>query len=478
MRDVSKRRLRKPAVLLLAVVAVLFIIGWLKVRPDRALSAGSGFVSHTICSETFVSGLDPNRVYAETLRPMRGIRLIDKALRYEVDATRRQVRTTVAGTFQTQAIYRDRLGCIIVRGPEPADASLPKSNQTEDSRFASGVTQEIAGRAVVEPEYEQLRTALDRAFAETKMPPHRWTKALVVAHEGRVIAERYAPGYGVDTPLIGYSATKSVINALVGILVRQGRLSVEQPAPVAAWRDPGDPRHAITIDQLMRMTSGLALEETNTGRDRASVMLYVARDMAGFAERASLETVPGSKWSYTSGNTLIISKIIREAVGGRTADVFEFAWRELFGPLGMRSAVLEHDATGTPIGSTYLFASARDWVRFGMLYLNNGMANGRRILPEGWVRYSSSPTLATDYGAGFWTNLGSSENATQRQYGGMPRDSFYAAGRLGQFVVVVPSSRLVVARFGVTHTATGDIEGMVRLVADVIAALKIQGQER
>ena len=477
MREPSKRRFRKFSVLLLAVVTAFLIVGWLKVRPDRVLSAASGFVSHTLCSETFISGLDPNRVYAETLRPMRGIRLIDKALRYEVDKTRRQVRTTIAGTFESQAIYRDTLGCIVVRGPERVEPSLPNDNQQEAWGFASAL-EETAGGAVVEPESEKLRAALDRAFAESELPPHRWTKAVVVAHQGRVIAERYAPGCGVDTPLIGYSATKSVISALIGILVRQGRLSVEQPAPVTAWRDPNDPRHAITIDQLMRMTSGLALEETNTGRDRASMMLYLARDMAGFAERASLETVPGSKWNYTSGNTLIVSKIIRDAVGGRTADVLQFAWRELFGPLGMRSAVLEFDATGTPIGSTYLFASARDWVRFGMLYLDDGVANGRRILPDGWVRYSSSPTLATDYGAGFWTNLGSSENAKQRERGGMPRDSFYAAGRLGQFVAVVPSSRLVVARFGVTHTATGDIEGMVRLVADVIASLKSQGQER
>jgi len=477
VREPSKRRFRKFSILLLAVVAAFLIVGWLKVRPDRVLKAASGFVSHTLCSETFVSGLDPNQVYAETLRPMRGIRLIDKALRYEVDKTRRQVRTTIAGTFESQAIYRDTLGCIVVRGPERVELSLPNDNQQEAWGFASAL-EETAGGAVVEPESEKLRAALDRAFAESELPPHRWTKAVVVARQGRVIAERYAPGYGVDTPLIGYSATKSVISALIGILVRQGRLSVEQPAPVAAWRDPNDPRHAITIDQLMRMTSGLALEETNTGRDRASMMLYLARDMAGFAERASLETVPGSKWNYTSGNTLIVSRIIRDAVGGRTADVLQFARRELFGPLGMRSAVLEFDATGTPIGSTYLFASARDWVRFGMLYLDDGVANGRRILPDGWVRYSSSPTLATDYGAGFWTNLGSSENAKQRERGGMPRDSFYAAGRLGQFVAVVPSSRLVVARFGVTHTATGDIEGMVRLVADVIAVLKSQGQER
>ena len=312
------------------------------------------------------------------------------------------------------------------------------------------------------------------AFAEPDRPPYRWTTAVVVVHDGHVIAERYAPGYGIDTPLLGYSATKSVTSALVGILVRQGRLAVEQPAPVAAWSDANDPRRGITVDQLLRMTSGLALDETQSPFNPVARMLYLERDMAGFAESAGLEAKPGSTWNYTSGNTLVLSRIIRDAAGGHAADVLRFAHRELFDPLGMRNVTLEIDATGTPVGSTYMLAPARAWARLGMLYLNDGVVGGRQILPEGWVRYSSTPTLETGYGAGFWTNRVTGNipwSSVPWSIPGAPRDAFFARGLLGQYVVVIPSERLVVARFGVSHGPGADIEGVGHLIADVIGAL-------
>ena len=218
------------------------------------------------------------------------------------------------------------------------------------------------------------------------------------------------------------------------------------------------------------MTSGLALDETDSGFDPGSQMLFVEPDMAGFAERARLETKPGGAWKYTGGNTLILSRIIRDAVGGHPEDVLRFVQRELFDPLGMRSTTLEFDTTGTPIGSTFVFASARDWARFGMLFLDDGVVGGRRILPEGWVGYSSSPTLGTNYAAGFW--LGSDEWRTSW---GVPRDSFFAAGMLGQRVFVAPSERLVIARFGITH---GDEEGLGRLVTDMAAIFKAPVPDR
>jgi CubicO group peptidase (beta-lactamase class C family) len=198
--------------------------------------------------------------------------------------------------------------------------------------------------------------------------------------------------------MLSWSMNKSVVNALVGILVRQGRLAVGAPAPVPAWCDPSDPRHAITVEQLMRMTSGLALDETNSGFDPASRMLFTEPDMAGFAQSAALAAPPGTRYHYSSPSTLILSRVIRDAVGGRAEDVRRFAERELFAPLGMRGVTLEFDATGTQVGSTYMYATARDWARFGLLYANDGIADGRRILPEGWVAYSASPTLGSRNG--------------------------------------------------------------------------------
>jgi CubicO group peptidase (beta-lactamase class C family) len=441
-------------------------------RPDKGLRVVTAFVSHTLCSETFVAGLDPDQTYRETFKGWPVVRRLLPAIRYEVDRGQREVRATLAGVFASRAVYRDGLGCVQARAGNPAPARMAALEKTDEKPVAEGP--HIAPPQVVEPANSRLRSAVDRAFVEPEGGPQRATKAVIIFHEDRIVAERYAPGYGIDTPLYGYSVTKSVVNALIGILVRQGRLSIDTPAPVAAWRDPADPRHAITVEQLMRMTSGLALDEKNNGFDAASRMLYLESDMAGFAESAGLIAAPGSRWYYSSPSTLILSRIVRDAVGGHPEDVLRFARGELFDPLGMQNVTLEFDAAGTPIGSTHMWASARDWTRFGALYLNDGMVGGRRILPEGWVRFSASPTpgATLGYGAGFFTNLGDSDFAKRRVLGGMPAGSFFASGTLGQRIVIAPAERLVVVRFGRSlDFPTFDIQGLMRLVADANAAV-------
>jgi hypothetical protein len=264
------------------------------------------------------------------------------------------------------------------------------------------------------------------------------------------------------------------MNALAGILVRDGKLALDQPAPVPEWSDGGDERRAITPDHLLRMTSGLAAGEESGPASPTAKMLFLERDMAAFAASARLVAKPGAQWRYASGNTLILAGIVRRAAGGRAEDVLAFARRELFGPLGMGSAVLELDVAGNPVGSTFLFATARDWLRFGLLYLHDGVVGGRRILPEGWVERSTAPTLDTSYGAGFWINRvdPAAFGATPRwSIPGAPPDTFFAGGLLGQYVAVVPSRRLVVARFGPSVRSGGDIEGLGRLIEDVSRAL-------
>ena len=464
-----RTRTRTVMVVLAAgAVLVLCAGGWLFVHVGRGIRVGTGLVSQTLCSGVFVSGVDADQLYAEAIRPIPGQTRLAKRLHYEIDRTGRQVIATWAGAFESRSVYRDGFGCTLVRGAEPDFTSL---NGKAGDGAAAGALAKSSVPITVESPNPKLEVALDSAFAEPSQPPLRRVKAIVILHDGKIVAERYAPGSGPDTPVPGYSLAKSVTSTLIGILVRQGKLSVNQPAPISAWSDPSDARRAITIDQLLRMTSGLAIEESDTGFDPVSRMLFLERDMAGFAVQARLKSAPGTGWEYTSGNTLILSRIIRDAVGGRAQDVVEFARRELFEPLGISTATIEFDSTGTPVGSIYIFMSARDWARFGALYLNDGVVDGKRILPEGWVNYSASPTLDTDYGAGFWTNRGGHGDAADRIEAGMPSDAFYGSGNLGQRVVIAPSAGLVVTRFGFTHAPGFDMRGLLRLLSAANSAI-------
>jgi CubicO group peptidase (beta-lactamase class C family) len=464
---------RTRKIILLATTTLCGALALSAVYAQQAPRVVTGFVSHTLCSAAFVSGLDPDQLYAETLDAMPGTGLISWALAYRMDRERRQVTTTLLGGAESRAVYRQDLGCRMSHGAdEIADATPP----AQENGPARASLPEIAGPAVVAPASPELAAALDRAFAEPEKPLRR-TKAIVVVKDGRIVAERYAAGYGVDTPIHGFSATKSVTSALIGILVRQGRLAVDQPAPVAAWQRPDDPRHAITVDQLLRHTAGLAMGSSlqaslGSALEPVNRMKYLERDMAGFAESSELATAPGTAWNYHDGNYVILSRLIRDAAGGRAADVVRFARRELFGPLGMRSVTLETDATGTPDGSSQMLAPARDWARFGLLYLDDGIVGGKRILPEGWVKYSAAatPNAWVGYGAGFWTNLGDSFGATYRIEHGWPRDAFFAKGTIGKYVIVIPSARLVIVRMGTSPNGPPEADGTFRLVADIVAA--------
>jgi CubicO group peptidase (beta-lactamase class C family) len=422
-------------------------------RPDLALKTGVGTAAHDLCSETFVSGLDPSQTFAESLAPRPGFRWIAPAIRYEVDRERREVRASLLGLLARRATFRGAGGCVLLDGEGTAPA-------LSVGEHAPALLADIAGPELVEPTTPALKAALDAAFAEPAQAPHRWTKAVVIVHRGRVVAERYAPGYRLDTPLLGFSMTKSVTNALVGLLVHQGRLTVTQPAPIAAWR-------ADAREQLMRMESGLDLDETGSGFDPSNRMFYTEDDMAAFAERAQVLAPPATRWSYSSASTHLVSRIIRDATGGTGEAVQRFAFRALFDVLGMRSVTFESDATGTPIGAHYLLASARDWARFGTLFVNDGVVEGQRLLPEGWVAFSTKPTLGTAYGAGWWTSLGTDSPPDRRA----PTDAFFAFGNLGQRIAVIPSEQVVIVRLARAHLPRGDMAGFEQLVVDTLAAL-------
>ncbi|HKX40543.1 MAG TPA: serine hydrolase [Burkholderiaceae bacterium] len=451
--------------------------------PGTAAHVATGYVSHQLCAAVFVAGREPEAYYRDAIEAMGGAAAF--LMRHEVDRERAEVRATIAGFAESRAIYRPPFGCVNATGTPPAGLAVaprPIVGAGIDLPPAEPLWPPIAGNAVVEPADPALRAALARAFEETTQGPKRHTEAVVVVHRNRIVAERYANGVGIETPLAGWSAAKSATNALLGILVRQGRLAMDAPAPIAAWADPRDPRHAITPDQLLRMTSGLDAGQTLrdvSAFDPAARMLFVERDMAAFAASRPLADVPGSRWTYTDPNTLLLSHIVRELSGGSAESARAFAQRELFDKLGMRHATFEFDAAGTPIGSSQLWAPARDWARLGLLYLHDGVAGGQRLLPPGWVDYSARQTPGSEsvgYGAGFWTNRGGGAGATYRIAAGIPADAFMARGSHGQYVVIVPSQQLVVVRLGPAWTARDDMDTVARLVRETIAALPSQQQ--
>ena len=252
----------------------------------------------------------------------------------------------------------------------------------------------------------------------------------MVVYGGRIVAERYAEGFNAAMPLIGWSMSKSAVNALVGLRVKDGKLALNDTALMPQWQGEDDPRRAITLDQLMRMTSGLAFDETYGGTQSDVVqMLFVKGDKAAFAADQPLAYPPGTHWAYSSGTTTIISAILRRSFANEH-DYLGYPLERLFGPLGMRSAVLEPDASGTFAASSFLYASARDFARLGLLFMRDGVWEGTRLLPEGWVAYSRKPTALSprgEYGAHVWLKL--PESSSKRQAEDADRRLLHARSR-------------------------------------------------
>jgi CubicO group peptidase (beta-lactamase class C family) len=428
----------------------------------RIAQVGTAFAAKTVCSATFVSGRSPESVKADDLGAYRSQPL--DLVEVDVDRAAGVVTARLLGFAARQAVYRDGFGCTLAIGASVATlrAAAPKLLPIPRGE---GVWPD-GERVAFEPR-AALERALDQAFAEPGAGPPRRTRAVVVVHQGRIAAERYAPGFGPGTPLPGWSMSKSVFGALAGTLVGLGLWRLDAPVPLAAWRGAGDPRAAITLDQLLAMSSGLEFEESyRAPLSDVNLMLWAGGDAGGYAAAKRLAHPPGAYWQYASGTTNVLAAAMRETLGTGYA---AYPRRALFQPLGMSSAVLETDASGTFVGSSLMFASARDWARFGLLFANDGLWKGTRVLPEGWVRYSATPAAAAaarNYGAHWWLKLARPPGAPPVE---LPPDAFHAAGHGGQYVSVVPSRALVVVRLG--HSIDDGAWDQEAFVARIISAV-------
>jgi hypothetical protein len=466
--------MKRVGLVLGVVVLVAGAVLVKRLQPGVALAVGAGYAARVTCSLAFHSGMDPEwvmrRYVSYDLGPAHAL------VKVSVDREAGTVDAVAAGLARARAIYRDGIGCTLV-----ADADEAELRRFRDPPHAPPLASDVpwpGGESpITTPPPPALVAAIEEAFTEphADADPPRQTSAVLVAHRGRLIAERYAPGIGPDTPLLSWSSAKSVIAALVGVAVREGRIDLHAPAPVPEWRDAGDPRGAITVDQLLRMSSGLAFDETYGAVNDVSRMLFTRADAGAFAAGFPPAGPPDSRWSYSSGTSNILARIVRDALGRDLESMVSWSRRAFFDPVGMRSAVFETDASGSFIGSSLFFATGRDWARFGQLHLQDGVWEGRRILPEGWSRYVSTPTPKAShggYGAGWWLNAGDPDDPTQRMWPSVPREVYSARGKSGQYVVVVPSAELVIVRLGLTQGLDESLDGiepLVRAVLDVLA---------
>ncbi|RJE82377.1 serine hydrolase domain-containing protein [Paracoccus onubensis] len=438
------------------VIIGIGLFTWLYVWPPQILRTGSNYTAKIVCSNVFVAGRDPETVLAEDVQAP-GNPLL-RLMRVEVDRSEGTVRAGLFGLLgDGLAVYRQGTGCAAVPDGDIASAKMHMTTAGND---------QVDGQKLIVSEDLALSALLDDpAITGPGM------RAVVVLRNGRIIGERYGHDSHADQPLLGWSMTKTLTAALIGTLVRESRLSVKDAGLLPQWED--DTRAEITIANLLAMESGLAFNEEYGTVTDVTRMFYLAPDMVSVPANQPLVAQPGKEFSYSSGSSILLSWLWQNSFDNPQAAL---VWPEqaLFGPLGMSSAVLETDAAGTFVGASNLYASARDWVRFGQLLLHDGVWHGERILPEGWVTWMREPTEASDgeYGRGLWLHgprVNEPEEKDPDIGYDIPADAFWMLGHDGQSLAVIPSRNLVILRMGLTPSKHGyKPQALVEAVIKVI----------
>jgi CubicO group peptidase (beta-lactamase class C family) len=470
----------RTVIILAVLLAVLLFALWLK--PPDLLRVGANYSAKIVCSNVFLAGRDPDEVLRTDVQAP-GIALL-RLMRISVDRRQRVVRAGLLG-FIGDGVALDRPGTGCAAIPDgnlgfaihvnqvalqtegafagvAAVAAPPKATMTAAATSPAAVP----GADALWPEGNMVATAdavaatkttattdsaataastttaaaLGRILADDSLTGPG-LRAIVVVQHGRIVAERYGAGFSAATPLLGWSMAKSVIAGVVGVLVKEGRLTLDQSA---GWATPGgDGRERIRIADLLSMSSGLRFNEGYGAVSDITRMLYLEPDMSEFARAQPLVHAVGEVWSYSSGSANILSRIVQDAGGRLGAGI---AAEKIFKPLGMTSALIETDEDGTLVGSSYMYATARDWARYGQFLVQDGDWRGQEMLPRGYVAMMASPVASSGgrYGHGLvW--LSPSDAAR-----GIPADTFWMEGHDGQSIAIIRSRELVVVRLGLT----------------------------
>jgi len=429
---------------LVLLLLLLLLVLWLK--PPDILRVGANYSAKIVCSNVFIAGRDPDEVLRTDVQAP-GIALLD-LMRVSVDRDRRTVRAGLLGFIGNGlAVARPGTGCSVLPDGK-LNAGRDAVIQAAAAAASRAATAPTPAPAAAWPEGHSVATtaALDRILADDSLAGPG-ARGIVVVHDGRIVAERYAPGFSASTPLLGWSMTKSVVAGLVGLLVKDGTLTLEQSA---GW-PAGDDRARIRIADLLAMSSGLRFNEAYGVVSDVTRMLYLESDMAQFARAQPPLHPPGEFWSYSSGSANILARIVQDASPLRAA----YPAERLFKPLGMESAVMEADEHGTLVGSSYMYATARDWARYGLFLAQDGVWQGQELLPRGYVAMMAAPLAASngEYGQGLvwlWGSDPVTPGKNPDSGFGLPTDTFWMEGHDGQYTAIIPSRALVVVRLGLT----------------------------
>jgi CubicO group peptidase (beta-lactamase class C family) len=434
---------------------------------------GAASYAKILCSAVFVSGRDvdearQNSAYFLMNEPDRA-----KPIAVDVDREAKRVRVTIDETTRTAAFYGDQ-GCVIHPidhdgihfTPVPVRTTLPDAN-TQPWPMGDAPSREPWPANL---DRAKVQSAVDLAFAD----PAGLTAGMVVVYKGQIVGERYMPGITKDTQLESWSMGKSLIATLVGLVIKDGAFSLDDPAPVPEWRRPGDSRGAIRVRDVMRMSSGLSF----TGQDdrwmdptwqyHDHFFIYAgAVDAYRYAISSPLEFAPNTVGRYRNSDPMTLGFLVRQAVEKRGEQFLTFPQRALFDKIGIRKQVLETDPWGNFLLSGYDYGTPRNWARLGLLYLRDGVWNGQRILPEGFTKFVSTPAPAwqqPEYGGQFWLNGTGRWN--------LPRDAYFMSGAGGQHTFIVPSLDLVIVRMGHQRGSAVGSKLLNQSLAAIVAAVR------
>ena len=355
----------------------------------------------------------------------------------EIDLDKKTTTASVYGLMKRKAIYRDGLGSVLVANSFDEDQPYlaPKRNKISTNLPFPYGEQKQRDTVFQNVNYDTLTEVVNNAFDSIKK-----TRAVLVIYKDQIIAEQYAPNFNKNSKILGWSMTKSITSTIYGVLQKQDKLNINEKPQIDVWKN--DIRSEITINDLLQMNSGLEWEENYEKISDVTEMLFLAEDMGKIQENKELTGEINNSWNYSSGTSNLLSKNLRNYFNSHQA-YLDFWYSDLIDKIGMHSMLVEADLSGTYVGSSYSWATPRDWAKFGLLYLHKGYWNGEQLFDESWVDYITTPTNSSDgqYGGHFWLNAGG-------YYPDAPKELYSANGFQGQRVFIIPSKDLVIVRMG------------------------------